>query len=64
MAFGGTRVPNATAGHVRLSGTTGMLLPQRSRGDNSKPLEGEWNIVPTYDGTNNCVALNTATAIT
>ena len=60
---GSTRVADATASHIKISGTTGMLLPRGARGPNNRPLSGDWNIVPTYDGTNACVALSTASAI-
>lgn len=63
IAPGGTRVANATAQHVKLNGTKGMLYPRGVRGQHEKPLDGEWNIVPTWDGTNDVVQISTATAI-
>jgi hypothetical protein len=64
IAQGGTRVANATVQHVKLNGTQGMLYPRSARGRHEKPFEGDWNIVPTYDGTNNIVQVSTASAIT
>lgn len=64
LASGGTRVANATAQHVKLSGTKGMLYPRGAKGTNDKPMEGEWNIVPAFDGTNDPVQVATASAIT
>lgn len=64
ISEGGTRVADATAEHVKLSGTTGLLRPAGVRGATRDPLEGEWMVVPTYDGTNNIVQINTASAIT
>lgn len=64
VAKGGTRVPNATASHIKLSGTTGMLVPTGIRGSAQRPLDAEFQLIPTYDGTNNIVAISTASAIT
>lgn len=63
VAPGGTRVANATAQHVKLSGTKGMLYPRGVRGQHQRPLDGEWNIIPTFDGTNDPVQISTTSAI-
>jgi hypothetical protein len=64
IAAGSTRVASGTAQHVRLQGTGGMLLPRSASGDYKKPLVGEWNICPKWDGTTDVVAISTAAAIT
>jgi hypothetical protein len=63
IAEGGVRVAEVTASHIKFSGTEGMLLPRGARGPNNRPLTGEWNIVPTFDGTNSTVAVSTGSAI-
>lgn len=64
IAKGGTRVADATTQHIRLQGTDGMLLPRGAKGKDKKPLQGDWNICPTFDGTNDIVAISTGAAIT
>ncbi len=63
IAQNSTRVAEGTAQHIKLSGTTGMLLPRGAKGSHGKPLSGEWNICPGYDGASAIVAISTASAI-
>src|SRR5262249_44365504 len=63
MVAGGTRVADATTSHIKLFGTAGMLYPRGVRGPYGKNLEGEWNIVPTNDGTHDIVQISTGSAV-
>lgn len=64
IAEGGTRVADGTAEHVKLSGTTGLFRPGGVRGSNRQPLEGDWQIKPTFDGTNDVIQISTGSTIT
>lgn len=65
LAEGGTRVANATAEHISFSVDDGLITLQTVGGENEdQPQMLELLIEPTWDGTNDVIAVNTATAIT
>lgn len=65
MAQNGTRVPDATAEHIKFSIDDGMIYKTTvGGGSEEEPQMSQVTIEPTWDGTNDVVALSTASAIT
>jgi len=66
---GGTRVPNGTTEHIRFSIDDGLITIQEASADHGGEGGGdgaeiEVIIEPSFDGTNDIVAISTAAAIT
>lgn len=65
LAEGGTRVANATAEHISFSVDDGIITTRRVGGEGEdQPQMLEILVEPTWDGTNDVIAINAATAIT
>jgi hypothetical protein len=60
---GGTRVPNATAEHVKFTIDEGMISCRPVGGRENRPQESELLIEAAFDGTNDPIAVNVASAI-
>lgn len=63
MLPGGTRVPNATAAHVSLGISAGMILARRVDAQQGQPATAEIEIPIIYNGVDAPVIVNTATVI-
>lgn len=63
VAVNGTRVPAATAGHIKIAVDDGMFVCRPPGGDTDNPQMNEMVITPTWDGTNDVLAISTAAAI-
>ena len=63
VAEGATRVANATAEHISFTLDEGMVHTQEVGGDHNNPQMPSLIFVPTYDGSNAIIVVNTATAI-
>jgi hypothetical protein len=61
---GALRVAAATAQHIKMSGTAGMAIQRKAGGSYENPQSATYEILPTYDGTNDNLALSVASAIT
>ena len=64
VAEGGLRVADDTAEHISFAIDEGRISVNTIGGGHDSPQASEVKITPTYDGTNDIVAINTATAIT
>jgi hypothetical protein len=64
LVAGGLRTPDATAEHISFSIDDGMMLVRSVGGNDGSPQRSEVELCPTFDGTNNTLVINTATAIT
>lgn len=64
LAEGGTRVAEATAEHISLSVDAGMIRVRDIGGAHGQPQMCQIEIRPTWDGTNDIIVVNAATAIT
>lgn len=60
---GGTRVAKALAQHIRFQIFEGYVSVRQVGGSQGEPLATEIKLLPTYDGTNDVVGMNTASAI-
>lgn len=63
-ADGGTRVPDATAEHIKLTTHKGSFIVQELKGDSGDIVGAEIEVHPVYDGTNDVITISTASAIT
>lgn len=63
-ADGGTRVADATAQHIKLSTHKGSIIVRSINGGSGEIVGAEVEIHPVYDGTNDVITINTASAIT
>jgi hypothetical protein len=63
LAEGGTRVANGTAEHVKFTIDAGMISCRELSGDEADEANAEIVIEPTFDGTNDVIAVSTASAI-
>lgn len=62
-ADGGARVADATEEHIKLTTNKGTLLVRTINGDSGEPVAAEIEIHPVYDGTNDVIVIDTASAI-
>lgn len=63
IASGGTRVADATASHLKISGTTGLFVPEKQGGQTRKEFESEYCLHPVSDGTNAIATIAASVAI-
>lgn len=63
VASGGTRVANATAGHLKIAGTTGFLRHDKHGGSQGKATTGALKFWGLYDGTNSVATVTNGAAI-
>lgn len=64
VSEGSTRVSDVTEQHIKLSIDDGHIRINSAGGGGDDPQEAEVIIVPTYDGTNAIIAIDTSAAIT
>lgn len=64
VAEGAVRVADATAEHIKFVIAQGRLHAMQNRGQQGQVADFQLKATPTYDGSNDVVAINTATAIT
>jgi hypothetical protein len=64
MLHGGTRVPVATAEHIKFTVSEGLVMARTLGGSDRGAVIEEFEIVPIDDGTNATVIVNTAIAVT
>lgn len=64
MAQCGARVAAATAEHVKVTTTTGLMILRSTSGSHRGTGLFNYEYVPTWDGTNDMMQLSTASAIT
>jgi hypothetical protein len=60
----GNYVADNTAEHIKFTLDKGMVIPASAGGANNADSEAQLKIVPIYDGTNDPIVLDTASAIT
>ena len=64
IAEGGTRVADATEEHISFAIDEGRIMVNTISGGHDAPQMSEVKITPSYDGSNDIMVINTATAIT
>jgi hypothetical protein len=62
-ANGGTRVPDATAEHIKLTTYKGSFIVKELSGKSGDIIGAQIEVHPVYDGTNAVIGINTASAI-
>jgi len=64
VAKGGMRVADGTAEHIKIAIDDGRITVREARGTHGERLGVKVQITPVYDGTNEVLAITTASAIT